>query len=142
MTIPVNIESSSPESKKRGTQLWVKIVWILAALSLTWAGTLGFMSVPIDVGDRAPSLSCGTGWTPDDAEAVAWGDSWAKANRAEAQRNKISMPDMGKLIESDCIRLIDGRHSAMSRFIWISLTLGIVGLVGRMRPAIPVRIKR
>lgn len=129
-------------AEAKGTQRWVKITWIAGLVSIALGVILSFTSVTIEPGESAPELSCGTMWSPDDSGAVEWAKGWEDARILSVHKLGIDLPDMQTAVSNDCANAIDGQKQGAGGLIAFGFLLGIVGLVGRMRPNVGYRVVR
>lgn len=137
------VQQSAQSKPKRPTQRWVKIVWSLAGVLLLAGVGFSFTPAHVDLkgGGVDETFTCGTMWSHDTDDAVAFAKDWESKTYMRARSLGLSSaPDLSGAVKADCARALDGRSSALGWSVAGALALTAAGFVGRARPRIPVRV--
>ncbi|MBM4722567.1 hypothetical protein GS439_06955 [Rhodococcus hoagii] len=126
----------------RGTKRWVKVVWLVGLASIAFGAFISLGSPTIRPTEAAPDLSCGSMWSPDDSAAVEWAKGWEDARILSVSKLGVDLPDMQAAVGEDCAHAIGEQRQGAGVSIAFGLLLGLVGLVGRVRPSLQYRAVR
>ncbi len=137
-----DIDTAPTEVAPQGTQRWVKAVWLVGLLSIALGVVVALGSPTIKPDEAAPELSCGTMWAADDSAAVQWAKGWEDARILSVHKLGINLPDIQAAVREDCANAISEQKRAVGGLVAFGLLLGIVGLIGRLRPSVGYRVVR